>query len=213
MSLPLSSSLLHCLWYFLHLSLSFLLLSLSLSSVVSQTVQQNCYSQVIILFVRLHSAVNPLGIPQYSLLTLLQSSFSCQSQNIAEGEKRNRDKDNGRGKGGERGTKTWGQRNRIKKYQWNSEVERVRVTIRGRKRGKMRRKMKKLKWIRDTEKREPFEANRGYRANKRQKKRSEAHFFWLLWKQLENEITLPFCFPYFCDGDKTKHAGNTNISY
>ena len=51
---------------------------------------------------RLHSAVNPLGIPLYSLLTLLQSSFSCQSQNIAEGEKRNKDKDKERGIGVER---------------------------------------------------------------------------------------------------------------
>lgn len=71
----------------------FLLLSPPVSSspslcVRSQTVRQNCYSQVIILFVRLHSAVNPLGIPSRSLLTPRQSGFSCQSQNIAEGEKR-----------------------------------------------------------------------------------------------------------------------------
>jgi len=78
-----------------------LLLSLSLSSIglfpslqrLPQTVQRNCYSQVIILFVHLHSAVNPHGISLYSLLILPQSSFSCQSQNIAEGEKRDRDKD------------------------------------------------------------------------------------------------------------------------
>lgn len=71
----------------------FLLLSPPVSSspslcVRSQTVRQNCYSQVIILFVRLHSAVNPLGIPSRSLLTPRQSGFSCQSQNIAEGEKK-----------------------------------------------------------------------------------------------------------------------------
>lgn len=69
--------------------------SFSLSPVPPQTARRNCYSQVIILFVRLHSAVNPLGIPPHSLLTLLQSSFSCQSQNIAEGEKRKWDKDKG----------------------------------------------------------------------------------------------------------------------
>lgn len=74
------------------------LLSLSsfclfLSPLPSQIVQQNCYSQVIILFVRLQSAVNPLGIPLYSLLTLPQSSLGCQSQNAAEGEKRSQHKD------------------------------------------------------------------------------------------------------------------------
>lgn len=58
-----------------------------------QRCSENCYSQVIILFVRLHSAVNVLGIPPYSLLTQLQSSFNCQSQNITEGEKGNWDKD------------------------------------------------------------------------------------------------------------------------
>lgn len=61
-------------------SLSFHLLSCAISPFPPQTVLWNCYSPVIILFVRLHSAVNPLGIPLYSLLTLLQSSFSCQSQ-------------------------------------------------------------------------------------------------------------------------------------
>lgn len=94
--------------------------SFSLSPVPSQTVQRNCYSQVIILFVRLHSAVNPLGIPLYSLLTLLQSSFSCQSQNIAEGEKRNRDKDEERGR---KRRERRGHGNVGKKYQRNRETE------------------------------------------------------------------------------------------
>ncbi len=104
----------------LRLSLSFvsshsfhplpLSLSLSLSFVPFQTAQRNCYSQVIILFVRLHSAVNPLGIPLYSLLTLLQSSFSCQSQNIAEGEKRNIDEDKEGRREREEETETQGQK-------------------------------------------------------------------------------------------------------
>lgn len=80
-------------WFFNNICL--FLSPLPLSTLRSQTVQQNCYSQVIILFVRLHSAVNPLGIPLYSLLTLLQSGFGCQSQNTAEGEKRSRHKDKG----------------------------------------------------------------------------------------------------------------------
>lgn len=75
---------------------------------------------------RLHSAVNPLGIPLYSLLTLLQSSFSCQSQNIAEGEKRNRDEDKGGGrrKGGD-GGETGGCRNVVEKFQRNGETEEI----------------------------------------------------------------------------------------
>lgn len=125
MSGCLSSSRRFCRSDFSHLSL--LSLSSSLSSAASQTVQQNCYSQVIILFVRLHSAVNPQGIPLYSLLTLLQSSFSCQSQNTAEGEKRHKDKDKQRGEEGERhgglrhgDIKYWSRNAKIQLNTWNN---------------------------------------------------------------------------------------------
>lgn len=86
-------------------------LSLSLAlarSLPSQMVQRNCYSHVIILFVCLHSAVNPPGTSFCSLLTLLQSSFSCQSQNIAEGKKQTKKtvKRQSQGERSRRGEKT-----------------------------------------------------------------------------------------------------------